>query len=110
MRFLLPKLIFFTLFDWYECSLHESHGVQIFQAPEPNLGSNFQKLSLEPIDRQRVTQHNINLIILKDSTVNFRQVKGAVSTFNTFIFIKMLENLFWGSSSHIKISLFTKFV
>ena len=27
---------------------------------------------------------------------------GAVSTFNTFIFIKMLENLFWGSSSHIR--------
>ena len=57
-------------------------------------GSNFQKLSLEPIDRQRVTQHNIDLIIFKDSTVNFRRVKGAVSTFNSFSFIKMLENLF----------------
>ena len=96
------KIDFFTLFDWYRCSLHENHGVQIFQAPEPNLGSNFQKLSLEPIDRQRVTQHNIDLIIFKDSTVNFRRVKSAVSTFNTFIFIKMLENLLWGTSSHIR--------
>ena len=96
------KIDFFTFFDWYGCSLHENHGVQIFQAPEPNLGSSFQKLSLEPIDRQRVTQHNINFIIFKDSTVNFRRVKGAVSTFNTFSFIKMLENLFWGSSSHIR--------
>ena len=42
------KIDFFTLFDWYGCSLHENPGVQIFQAPEPNLGSNFQKLSLEP--------------------------------------------------------------
>ena len=96
------KIVFFTLFDWNGCSLCENHGVQIFQAPEPNLGSNFQKLSLEPIDRQRVTQHNIDLIIFKDSTVNFRRVKSAVSTFNSFIFIKMLENLFWGSSSHIR--------
>ena len=82
------KIDFFTLFDRNGCSLHENHGVQIFQAPESNLGSNFQTLSLEPIDRQRVTQHNIDLIIFKDSTVNFRRVKGAVSTFNTFIFIK----------------------
>ena len=96
------KIDFFTLFDCYGCSLHENHGVQIFQAPEPNLGSNFQKLSLEPIARQRVTQHNIDLIIFKDSTVNLWRVKGAVSTFNTFIFIKMLENLFWDSSSHIR--------
>ena len=58
------KIDFFTLFDWYGFSLHENHGVQIFQAPEPNLGSNFQKLSLEPIDRQRVTQHVITLIYL----------------------------------------------
>ena len=96
------KIDFFTLFDWYGCSLHENHGVQIFQAPEPNLGSNFQKLSIEPIDRQRVTQHSIDLIIFKDSSVNFRRVKSAVSTFNTFIFIKMLENIFWSSSSHIR--------
>ena len=66
------KIDFFTLFDWYGSSLHENHGVQIFQAPEPNLGSKFQKSSLEPIDRQRVTQHNIDLITFKDSTVNFR--------------------------------------
>ena len=96
------KIDFFTLFDWYGCSLHENHGVQIFQAPEPNFVSNFQKLSLEPIDQQRVTQQNIDLIIFIDSTVNFRRVKGAVSTLNTFISMKILENLFWGSSSHIR--------
>ena len=79
------KIDFLTLLDWYGCSMHENHGAQIFQDPEPNLGSNFQKLSLQPIDRQRVTNHNIGLIIFKDSTVNFRRVKGAVSTFNTFI-------------------------
>ena len=59
-----------------------------FTSPEPKFGSNFQKLSLESIDRQRVTQHNIDLIIFKDSTVNFMRVKGAVSTSNTFSFIK----------------------
>ena len=69
--FFAKIVFFFTLFDWYGCSLHENYGVQIFQAQEPNMGSNFQKLSLEPIDRQRVTQHNIDLIIFKDSTVNF---------------------------------------
>ena len=96
------KIDFFTLFDWYGCSLHENHGVQIFQAPEPNLGFNFQKLSLEPIDQQRVTKRNIDLIIFKDYTVNFRRVKGAVSTFYTLILLKILEHLFWGSSSHIR--------
>ena len=71
--------------------MHENHWVQIFQAPEPNLGSNFQRLSLEPIDRQRATKLNIDLIIFKDTTVNFGRVKGAESTFNTFIFNKSAQ-------------------
>ena len=77
-----------------------------FRSPRAQFGLQFSKLSIEPIDQQRVTQHNIDLIICQDSTVNFRRVKGAVFTFNTF-FIKLLENLFWGSSSHIKAQKFT---
>ena len=103
-RYVIPcdffaNFFFFTLFDWYRCSLHANHGVQIFQAPE---SSSFQKLSLEPIDRQRVTQHNIDLIICKDSTVNFKASKRCCIHFQHFYFYKMLENLFWGSSSHIR--------
>ena len=52
-------------------------GFRLCEAQEPNLGSHFRKIALEPIKRPRVTPYNIDLIILKNSAVNYKQVKCA---------------------------------
>ena len=45
----------------------------------------FKYIALEPISQQKVTQHNIDLIIFKDYIVNYKRVKDAAYTFNTLI-------------------------